>query len=107
MHDARTRELLDVAKRSWEIVQNKRFKFHKWEMALLGIRSGLAENSLGLYPYQVKRLSVDYIDSTKELFPYLDCAHYKEIYVFNLDTCAGVGLRYEKEAEALVHTFVT
>lgn len=107
LYDETTRKLLDVAKQSWESVQNKRFRFHKWEMALLGIRAGLAENSVGLYPFQVKKLSLDYIDASKRLFPYLDCAHYRTLYEFEVDTCKGVGLRYGQETATLAHTLMT
>jgi CRISPR-associated endonuclease/helicase Cas3 len=105
IHDSESRELMKRVQAAWGLVQGERFKINQWELELLDVRGCLAENTLGLYWWQVKTLQVDYVDSSRELFPYIDVTEDKEVYDFNIDGFTGVGLRYDRALSKSTHTF--
>ncbi|NKE73666.1 CRISPR-associated helicase Cas3' [Candidatus Manganitrophus noduliformans] len=96
IHNQVSMELLERVKAAWESVQGERFKINQWELELLDARGGLAENTLGLYRWQFRILDINYVDSSRELFPYVDVTDNRHIYDFDIAESAGIGFRYNQ-----------
>ena len=103
-HDQKSQDLLKRTESAWKLVQNERFKIYKWEMALLDVRGAIAENTIGVYKWVAKSMDMNYIDPSKELFPYVDATNGEDIYDFNVHELTGVGFCYERYSSRLPHT---
>ncbi len=106
VHDRISGDLIERVRTTWKSVQGERYKINKWELALLDARGSLAENTIGLYKWQIRALPLNYIDPSRELFSYIDISSTDGIYQFDDQKVTGIGLSYKACKSKYDHTCI-